>query len=464
MTKQSLKQDNHGIMLITLMIVGLILTFVGLSIASLVLNQYRTTSDAVYIANATLVAEAGIEQTMQQFNSDSYTGFSTPQTLFNNSQEGIGQFTAAVTSGTGPNEKIIISTGKVYRKNNPSKVISTRSVKVTVVGTESQGYSVLTGPGGLILGGSANIVNSSIYVGGYITMNGASKIGTQSQPLEVDAGNYACPSGANPGSTYPSLCTSGQPISMSPSTAIYGSVCATGQTTSTHIYPGNGGTGLQPGCTAPNVSQPTYDRTAQINAVTTTVPSTDNIYGCNSFSSSSQWTRTWPANLRFNGDVTVAHSCTIILKGNVYITGNLTLDGSARILVDDSVGTTRPVILVDGKITVKGSSNIIANSSGTGAKLISFDDSLSNANLVPTGTDLYNSSQLETVYVGGAAGMPGTVFQAYWGKVTLTGSGNMGSAIGQTVDLSGAGTITFGTTLSSGSRTWTIRSYQPVYE
>jgi hypothetical protein len=47
---------------------------------------------------------------------------------------------------------------------------------------------------------------------------------------------------------------------------------------------------------------------------------------------------------------------------------------------------------------------------------------------------------------------------------TIYGSGNVGSAVGQTVDLSGAGTITFGTKLSSGAKTWTITSYQQKFE
>jgi hypothetical protein len=55
------------------------------------------------------------------------------------------------------------------------------------------------------------------------------------------------------------------------------------------------------------------------------------------------------------------------------------------------------------------------------------------------------------------------VFQAYWGKATIGGSGNVGAVVGQTVDLSGAGTVTFGTKLSSGSKIWTVTSYQQVY-
>jgi hypothetical protein len=55
------------------------------------------------------------------------------------------------------------------------------------------------------------------------------------------------------------------------------------------------------------------------------------------------------------------------------------------------------------------------------------------------------------------------IFDAYWGKISLAGSGNIGAAAGQTVDLSGAGTIIFGTELSSGSKTWDITSYQRLY-
>jgi hypothetical protein len=55
------------------------------------------------------------------------------------------------------------------------------------------------------------------------------------------------------------------------------------------------------------------------------------------------------------------------------------------------------------------------------------------------------------------------IFQSYWGKATLSGSGTVGSIIGQTVDMSGAGTVTFGTTLSSGSSTWTVTSYQQKF-
>jgi hypothetical protein len=93
----------------------------------------------------------------------------------------------------------------------------------------------------------------------------------------------------------------------------------------------------------------------------------------------------------------------------VYITGNLDIGGAATIRVADSVGTRRPVVVVDGTINSAGSGQIIANSSGTGIHFISFR---SNAPCNPnctsiSGTELRNTQNLQTVNVGGAANLPG---------------------------------------------------------
>jgi hypothetical protein len=297
-------------------------------------------------------------------------------------------------------------------------------------------------------------------------MSGASQIGTNSQPLAVNVAYDSCPAGSSPGSTYPVVCTSGQPISVSGSPTIYGSVCATKQTSSTDIKTGNGGQGLEAGCNAPVVSTPTYDRLSQVNAVTTTASGTSNTYTCQAF----PFNRTWPANLKLTGNVSIGSSCNVTINGNAYITGNLNIGGAATITVANSVGTTRPVVIVDGTITVGGSAAMIANSSGTGIEFISFDST--NSCTISTssttycsslsGNDLYNSSRVTTVNIGGAVNLPGMVFQAYWGELVLGGSGHIGAVAGQTINLSGAGTIVFGTTLSSGTSTWTITSYQQV--
>ena len=251
---------------------------------------------------------------------------------------------------------------------------------------------------------------------------------------------------------------------MAHSTNIYGSVCATGQTSTgpnNNIQTGNGGQGLIPGCVAPTVSAPSYDRTAQIAAVTTTSGSTSNPYACQGGNSSI----TWPANLRLNGNVTINSSCKVRVMGNVYITGTLTISGAASMIVDKSLGRAPRVTMADGVIQRNGSGGIITNTSGTSIKFVSWASNAACGNTCTniTGTELYNTSTYQTIYVGGAVSVPGAIFQAYWGQVTIAGSGNIGSAVGQTVQLSGSGTVTFGTKIASGVSTWTISSYQIVY-
>ena len=447
----------------------LFLTAIGFTIGQLVSLQYQDTRMEEYTQNAQLTAEAGIEQTVNELNSsDTFNGYSTPQQFFDNSTQGLGEFTTTITNNSNGTSKTIVSIGEVYQSSSDTTPTATNKIMVTIVGTSSSGYSVMTGPGGLILGGSANISNSAVYVGGTITMNGASKIGTYAQPLDVNVGNNACPTGPNPGSSYPEVCTSSQPINMAFSTNIYGSVCATSQTSTgpnNNIQTGNGGLGLELGCTAPVVSPPTYNRMAQIDAVTTTASGSSNSYVCNDW----PFNRSWPANLELTGNVSIGSSCNVTVNGNVYITGNLTIDGASQISVANSLGTTAPVIIVDGTITINGSPSMITNSSGTGIEFISFDSANSCTTSITdycstiSGNDLANSQTMQTITIGGSVNFPGMIFDAYWSEVVIGGSGHIGAATGQTVNLDGSGSVIFGTKLASNTSTWSITSYEPYY-
>ena len=467
MTKKSL-MNQKGVVLPAVLVLAIAFSVIGFSLLSYATSQHNLIVHNTYVSNTANVAEAGIELSLNSLNDDSnFTGYTTEQVLFDNPTQGRGVYTTTVEDVAGSNAKTITSVGKTYRYGNMTTPESVRTIKATAVGTGSPGYSVHSGPGGLILGGSANITNSDVYVNGYISLAGASKIGTVSEPLNVNVANQKCPSGTNPGPTYPQVCSSGEPITMAYSTSIYGTVCATGQTSlgprpGGNILPGNGGEGLQSGCTAPPVSPPPYNKDAQVNAVTTTGAGNSNTYVCNSW----PFDRSWPENLKLTGNVTVGGSCNVRIHGDVYITGDLTINGASTITVDNSVGSDRPTVIVDGKITLGGSARIIANNQGTGIHFISFKSSAScGSNCTSlSGNDLKTSQNLETVDIGGAVNLPGMIFQAYWGKLSLGGSGSVGSVIGQTIDMQGAGTVTFGTSLSSGTTTWTITSYQRVFD
>lgn len=456
--------SNQGMILVSVIVIVSILMFVGLALLSATTDQYIYASNYTYTTNAIYTAEAGIEQSIQQLNSNnSFSGYSTAQVFFNNKNQGYGTFVTSVTT-SGNNVKIITSTGNVYRFGSTSNPISSKIVRVTVVGTASPGYSVVTGTGGLILGGGATITNSQVLVNGTINLSGNSQIGTYDQPLTVNAANDACPTGSNPGPTYPSVCSNSQPISMSSNSHIYGSVCATGQTSSgpnNNIQGGNGGQGLIVGCTTSPSAMPSYNRNAQIAAVTTTASGSNSSYICQHDNNQASW----PANLELTGNVIIGGDCKINITGNTYITGNLSIEGSAKMQVANSLGTTRPVVLVDGTITVNGSAKLTANDSGTGIEFISFDSNASCGSSCTnlSGTALADTTTFPTINITSKAKLAGMVFYAYWGQLNLKGSGNLGTAMGQTVNLSGDGTITFGTALASGTETWTVSSYQQKY-
>lgn len=464
--------DQRGVMLITILVVGMIVTFVGLSLADLVIAQYTRTGENVYRANATLTAEAGIEETLHKLNEDNaFTGYNTEQEFYDEEDQGRATYTTTVTNG--PNgEKYIEATGKAYRTTG--KEVSSRSIRVSLVGTAATAPSVQAGAGGLILGGSANINNSDVHVNGTIAMTGASSIGSRSKPVNVNVSYASCPTGTNPGPTFPQVCTTGEPISFTSSTRIFGTVCATRQTstrvatwqTDHSIQGGNGGQGLVPGCVAPIAPMPTYDRAAHISRMTTTGSATDNTYNCSNWVNPIGFTRTWPANLRLNGNVNLASSCDLTITGDVYVTGNFTIGGGAKVKIADSLGTTVPRIVVDGTVNLGGGGTVIANSNGTSAQIISYKSTAScNPNCTAvTGTNLRTSQDQQNVLVDGGGSYPGLGVWAYWSKVKISGSGLVGSVIGQKIDMEGAGNITFGTSLSSGTTTWTIRSYQRTFE
>jgi Tfp pilus assembly protein PilX len=461
------KNREDGQLLISVLVMTLFLTALGLAIIGLSTTEFQTTHFELYSQNAELTAEAGIEQTVDELNQNSsFNGYPTATVFFDNANQGYGVFTTSISSLSGNSSaKQIISIGKVYNYNNQSELLSSYGVVVTVVGTASPGYSVISGPGGLIMSGSAAITNSTLYLSGYLDMSGRASVGTSSVPATVYVGDVWCPQGSNPGDTYPTTCPSSvQPITLGNSTYIYGSVCALNQTSSgpqgNEIQPGNGGKGLEVGCIPPTVTTPTYNWQAQEADVTTTVSGTSGQYAC-----SGSGSITIPPNTELTGSsITWGNSCNYDITGNVYIPGNLTIDGAAQVTIDNSNGTTQPVILVGGTITVNGSASILENSDKTGGNFISIDSNAScgsDCTSGITGTALYNTQSFQTVDVAGAAKVPGSVFDAYWGEATLGGSGTIGGAAGQTINLDGAGTITFGTELDSGTSTWTISSYEP---
>ncbi len=469
-----LHKNQKGIVFITVLLAGLLLTFVGISIAQVAIVQLRRTTQNVYVSNALLTAEAGIERSVKAITSDStFLGYPEEDgEFYDNADQGRGTYETIVEDGTGPNEKVIISIGRAYNKSGSLE--KERRVRVTIVPTSSPGYAVHAGPGGLIMDNGRILNAANVHVNGKITMSnsGSVGIGTVAQPLNISVANANC----GTGNAYPTQCTSGEAITITNNggnNMIVGTICATHQTqtkfpiggANTQITGGSTGAGLVPGCVAPVTTMPTYDRVAHIASMTTTTASNNITYDCSQWQNPHGFVRTWPANIRLDGNFN-SNNCDLTINGNVYITGNFSFAASGRIRVSDSVGTTAPIVLVDGAITTN-SSTVIPNSSGTGVRFISFrSNAACNPNCTTlTGSQLSSSQSFETVTIGGSSGnLNSAIFQSYWGRVHITGSGNVGSALGQSVRMSGSGTINFGTGLATGSSGWSIRSYQYDFE
>lgn len=439
----------------TMIFVMILLTVSALALATFTINHYSRVQNDVLASNALLSAEAGAEQTLYELNQDSdFSGYASEQEFFNDTTQGRGTYQTQVLPGSISNEKLIIATGRLYRRAGDSQPKVTRKVRLTVVGTSPNTYSVQTGPGGLVMGNSATIANGNVYVNGTLTMNNSSRIGSSSNPLNVWAAHISCPTSG--GSSYPSQCSSGQPISIIGTQAeIYGEVRATNQTNGSHMY----NPGLIADSEAAPIGLPAYDRDAQKAAVATTIS------GAAASCSGSQ-TRTWEADTKITGNVTIANNCVVTVNGNIWITGTLTLSNSSRLKLGNSV-TTAPYIMVDGNsISLNNTSSVLANAGGIGFWFINY---YSTASCAPdcadvTGTDLYNSKDLNTISLGNSGLAAGSVFFARWTKVTLGQSGSIGAVLGQTVELNNTGNISFGTQLSSGTSIWSIKNYTQIFD
>jgi hypothetical protein len=166
--------------------------------------------------------------------------------------------------------------------------------------------------------------------------------------------------------------------------------------------------------------------------------------------------------------VSVSNNCVVTVEGDVWITGNLNTSNSSLVKVSNALGTTRPNIMIDGSggATFSNSSKLVSNASSTGFQVITYR---SRASCSPdcadvTGTDLYNSRNDVTISLSNSAEGANTVFYARWTRVNINNTGAIGALVGQTVQLSNNGTITFGATVSgAGTSFWVVDGYRRTF-
>lgn len=446
--------EQDGQILVTLVIV--IPSLILMIAAYLVLStaNYRLSRTDQFHTMSQAAADSGADYAIAQLNTDAnYTG--TAETTLHSDSQVKTTFTTSLASNDA-NDKTLTVTGKTYWPANAANPATTVSIKVQLRAVSQGSYSIISGQGGLVMSNSSKIVAGDIYINGTIALSNTAQIGLTTNPVNVNVADAACPSPAD--ATYPRLCNNGEgptPIAISNQAAIYGNVKANNQP--------NGNGMSNPGLTATSgvtpQALPTYDRAGQKAAVQTTVTGAS--------ASCSSGTKTWAANTKITGDVAVSNSCKVTVQGNVWITGNLTVSNTAQLIVADTLGATRPVIMVDGSTgaVFKNSSVLKSNASSTGFEVISF---WANSGCSPdcsslTGTGLYNSQTVTTIKLDNSASAAQSIFYAYWSQVQISNSGQIGSLIGQTINMNNTSTITFGSSVQSGQTYWVANGYRRAF-
>lgn len=403
---------------------------------------------------AQLAADAGADYAIQQLGADNtWTGTTGEYTVHDDGKL-CTKFTANLTGDDTAKEAAIV--GRAYWPTCSGTARRTVKIKLDLRPVTSGNFSVISGAGGLIMTNSSKVVGGAVFINGTITMSNTAQIGLTTKPVSVKVAHQFCPEPAD--ASYPRVCAAGEdgePINItSPNAHIYGEVKATNQTDGSNMS----SPGLVSGTVDPE-PLPTHDRDSQKAAATNMMTAAD-------ASCSGNTTKTWPANTKITGDVTVSNKCKVTVEGDVWVTGSLNIrNNDTKLIVANSLGTSRPHIMVDAAagISISNSAGLTTNSVGTGFEFITFH---STASCSPdcasvTGVDLANSRSITTITIDTSGDAANSVFYAYWTQVSLANSGQIGALIGQTIRLSNSGTITFGSSISTGAQvTWVVKGYR----
>lgn len=447
--------SKTGSALVMLLITMPFLLFIASVYMQLSVNNYKVARKDHLRTHAQLATDAGADYAIQQINQNgAWTGTGGEVELQNNSTSR-STYQSTVTD-VDARHKTITTIGKAYRPGSATPGWST-TIKVGLRAVTTGEYSVVSGVGGMIMQNSAKILGGDVFINGGLNMINSSQVGLVGNPVNLKIAHQNCPVPAD--ATYPRICNpgeNGEPITIANPAQIYGEVKANNQISGARMsLPGlvaSSGVTTQP--------LPPHDRAAQKAAVVSS--QTGIAASCDSIGD----TRTWPANSKIIGDVRISKNCKVTLEGNVWITGKFDMENSGQLIVSNAVGATRPSVMVDGQKTFfKNSAAIVSNASNTGAQIISY---WSQASCSPdcadvTGVDLYNSRNEPTIELDNTASGVNTIFYSRWTKVMISNSGQIGALVGQTVELKNSGTITFGSSLGTGTTYWVIEDYRRVF-
>lgn len=446
---------QQGSILLSLVLVLPFLILILAAYMSLTTSGMKLARTDMLRVNAQLAVDAGIDAALSIINQDDDWAGTEGEVELRNADDIRTTYEVEVFD-TDEDRKEIAAVGRSYTPADSPEPTSTVRIMVDLRPVKYGGYSLVSGVGGLSLKNNSRILGGNVYINGKVDLINSAQIGLTTNPVNMHVAHQSCPN--PPSANYPQVCASGEngePISIKNNARIYGDVKANNQTN------GNGMT--SPGLTASSgvapLPLPEYDREAHKAAVA--VQQSGSQAGC------SGGTKTWPANLKVNGDVRISNGCNVIIEGDVWITGSLRLQNSSRITVSESLGETMPVVMVDGsEAQLTNSSRLVGNSHSTGLQIITFR---SNASCSPdctevTGPELASSQNLTTISLSNSSAGPNSIFYAKWSKVSVGNSGEIGALIGQTVELTNSSAIVFDTGSAVEETVfWVIDGYRRVF-
>lgn len=463
-----IKKFDTGFILPILLVTILFVTLTIIYVTSLSLTSYSLAATNIHRTNAQLTADAALDVALATINTGAISTYSstyTPETTLMSDGSGTTTYQIAVNDTSDPRKKAIAVTAR-SKVGNITKITRKYELDIEAVTDGTGPAAVVSGVGGLILNNNSRITGGDVIVNGKVQVNNNAQIGLSSNPVNLRVAYQSCPVPVT--SSYPQVCTTGQPITANG--PIYADVKAQNQTTTTNMsLPGLTSSSFAP------IVVPGYDRATHKAGVVVTYAPTAPQLACGT---------SWPANVKITGDVTLSNNCNITLLGNVWITGNLSFGNNARFTVSNTLNTTRPAIMIDGSAGIVFGNNavITPNSSAAGAEIITMwwnTDTSTNGGFTcggitdpldctaVTGLALSTSQGALTIDYSNNSTASGTILQALWSRVNISNNGAIGAVSGQTIQLGNNAVINFTASIPGSSNLvviWTKRGYIRVYQ
>lgn len=451
-------QQNGFIMPFLMFSVVFIFSLVTV-VASLSLNIYNLATRDSYRVNAQLTADAGLDIGLRELNADpTWTGSGGEITLLDTANTKT-TYSTTVTPGISDDRKVLSVVAKTYfpASSTTPKITRKYEVDLQAVTSSTGPGSVVSGVGGLVMNGNSKITGGDVIVNGTVTMANNSQIGTQTNAVNLRVAHMSCPS--PPTATYPEACTTGQPITLAINAKIYADVRATNQTDGTNMF----NPGLVPGGPVAPAPLSPYDRT--LHPVAITKNATDADIAC-----PNNGNVTWPANVKIIGNINFGNNCTVTLTGPTWITGNFNTGNNGEVIVSNTLGASRPVVMVDGSggFSFGVNGKITPNSSGTGIEIRTFWSAAGCSPNCPnvTGVELANSQNIVTIDLANNGNAANTVFISQWSRVRVSNNGTLGAVAGQSIELGNNAIINFTASVPGSSNlttTYVKRGYMRVF-